>query len=251
MNATVPPAARIVGLHKAFGDNRVLQGVSATFPAGRCTFVVGPSGTGKSVLVRHLVGLLRPDDGEVFLHGQRVDTLPEADLLEVRKRCVYVFQHPTLFDSMNVRDNVALVIKYHLGLDPRQSRARADEQLQRMGLGRLADARPTRLSAGDQKLVSLARALALEPRTLILDEPTTGLDPYAAFQLDQQVEALAETGVTLLIISHDLRSIHRLADDVLFLFRGRVRLHDANERFFASDDPVVRQFVTGSTEGEI
>jgi phospholipid/cholesterol/gamma-HCH transport system ATP-binding protein len=244
-------AARVVGLKKSFDDNHVLRGVDAVFPAGRCSFVVGPSGTGKSVLVRHLVGLLQPDSGEVFLGDERVDTLAEEDLLELRKKCVYVFQHPTLFDSMTVSENVAVVMKYHLGLTVEAAQVKADEQLRKMGLGRLTRSKPTRLSSGDQKLVSLARALALEPDVLILDEPTTGLDPHAAYKLDQQIEVLAETGVTLLIISHDLRSIRRLADDVLFLFGGHVRFHGPVDDFFASTDAVVSQFVTGSVEGEI
>lgn len=245
------PAARVVGLHKSFAENHVLRGVDAAFPKGKCSFVVGPSGTGKSVLVRHIVGLLQPDSGEVYLGEGRVDTLAEQELLELRRRCVYVFQHPTLFDSMTVSENVAVVMKYHLGLTPEAAQARADEQLGRMGLGRLTRSRPTHLSAGEQKLVSLARALALEPEVLILDEPTTGLDPHAAYKLDQHVEGLAETGVTLLIISHDLRSIRRLADEVLFLFQGRVRFHGEADGFFASSDPVVHQFVSGSVEGEI
>ncbi len=245
------PAARIVGLEKSFGDNHVLRGVDATFPAGRCSFVAGPSGTGKSVLVRHLVGLLQPDRGEVYLGKNRVDLLSEEELLELRKRCVYVFQHPTLFDSMTVSENVAVVMKYHLGLTPEAAEVKANDQLVKMGLGRVTRSKPTRLPSGDQKLVSLARALALEPDVLILDEPTTGLDPNAAYKLDQQVEVLLETGVTLLIISHDLRSIRRLADDVLFLFDGRVRFHGSADDFFDSNDSVVRQFVTGSVEGEI
>lgn len=245
------PAARVVGLEKSFDDHPVLCGVDAAFPAGRCSFVVGPSGTGKSVLVRHLVGLLRPDGGQVFLGDSRVDTMSEDELLELRKRCVYVFQHPTLFDSMTVGENVAVVLKYHLGLSPEAALTRADVLLREMGLGRHTKSKPARLSSGDQKLVSLARALALKPEVLILDEPTTGLDPHAAYKLDQQVEVLAQTGVTLLIISHDLRSIHRLADEVLFLFGGQVRFHGAADSFFTSNDNVVRQFVTGSVDGEI
>jgi phospholipid/cholesterol/gamma-HCH transport system ATP-binding protein len=251
MTPKTPPlkvAAEVTGLHKSFGENHVLRGIDAVFHKSRCTFVVGPSGTGKSVLVRHLVGLLKPDRGEVFLGQTRVDSLSETALLELRKKCVYVFQHPTLFDSMTVAENVALVIKYHMGLGPEEALVKAEGRLRNMGLGRLMNSRPPRLSSGDQKLVSLARALALEPDVLILDEPTTGLDPYAALKLDQQVEALAETGVTLLIISHDLRSIHRLADEVLFLYQGRVHFYDGARAFFASKDPIIRQFVTGSAD---
>lgn len=243
--------ARLVGVHKSFGDNHVLQGVSLELKARRCTFIVGPSGTGKSVTVRHIVGLLHPDRGEVFYENLRVDTMPEDKLYELRKRCVYVFQHPTLFDSMTVLQNVALVTKYHLGLKSAQAEEAAMVQLEKMGLKNQAKTMPLELSTGEQKLVSLARALALSPETLVLDEPTTGLDPYAAYELDQQVATLLKTGVNLLIISHDLRSIERLADEVVFLLKGKVRAHTTRENFFSSKDPAVYQFVHGLVDGEI
>jgi phospholipid/cholesterol/gamma-HCH transport system ATP-binding protein len=240
-----------VDVHKAFGEHQVLTGVTLDLYPGRCTFIIGPSGTGKSVMVRHLVGLHAPDAGEIYYEEERVDTLSETQLLELRKRCVYVFQHPTLFDFMTVLQNVALVTKYHLALKPEEADRVAAQQLDKMGLSHHAQSRPTELSAGEQKLVSLARALALNPRTLILDEPTTGLDPYAAYKLDQQVLSLIKTGVTLFIISHDLRSIERLADDVVFLLKGKIRYYGPKAGFFGSRDPAVRQFVEGRTDGEI
>jgi len=169
----------------------------------------------------------------------------------LRKRCVYVFQHPTLFDSMSVLKNVSLVIKYHRGLRSQAAEKIAAAELERLGMSHLGPLPPPQLAAGDQKMVSLARALSLEPETLILDEPTTGLDPYAAQELDGHTARLKERGVSLVVISHDLRSIRRLADDVVFLFAGGVRFHGPADDFFNSTDPVVRQFVTGSVEGEI
>jgi phospholipid/cholesterol/gamma-HCH transport system ATP-binding protein len=243
--------ARLKDVHKSFGSNHVLQGINLSLTAGRCTFVVGPSGTGKSVLVRHIVGLLFPDSGEVYYQDTRVDELSEEALFQLRKKCVYVFQHPTLFDSMSVLDNVALVSKYHLDVSTDKAGERALAELQRMGLAHLADSRPTELAMGEQKMVSLARALALDPETLILDEPTTGLDPYAAYKLDQQTANLTESGATLLVISHDLRSIHRLAHEVVFLFKGKVRFQGPKDDFFSSTDNVVRQFVEGRVDGEI
>jgi len=244
-------AARLVNVSKSFGEHDVLKSVSLEIPTSRCTFVVGPSGTGKSVMVRHIVGLLRPDSGEVYYQDARVDTLPEERLYDLRRRCVYVFQHPTLFDSMSVLQNVSLVIRYHTSHTPAQADALALEQLSRMGLESRAQSRPNELSGSEQKAVSLARALALQPETLILDEPTTGLDPYAAFELDNHTGRLAQTGMTLIIISHDLRSIRRLAHDVLFLLHGHVRFHGPARDFFASTDLAVRQFVEGRVEGEI
>jgi phospholipid/cholesterol/gamma-HCH transport system ATP-binding protein len=238
-------------LEKSFGDNRVLRGVSVEIQRGHCTFVVGPSGTGKSVLVKHFVGLLRPDAGEVFYDGNRVDQLPERELFEIRKRCVYVYQHPTLFDSMSVLENVSMVIRHHYGVNKKKADKMALDQLERLHIGDFATSRPHELAAGAQKMVSLARALSLKPETLILDEPTTGLDPYAAMELDQLVAGLEEEGMTLIIISHDLRSTQRLADEVIFLLDGKVRQKSSKEGFFASEDPAVYQFVNGLTEGEI
>jgi len=245
------PIARLVDIHKSFGDNYVLKGVDLTIAAGRCTFIVGPSGTGKSVTVRHIVGLLRPDEGEVFYKDEQVDRMSNDKLFELRKRCVYVFQHPTLFDSMTVLQNVALVTKYHLGLKREETERIALAQLAKMGLERQAATMPLELSTGEQKLVSLARALALNPETLILDEPTTGLDPYAAFELDRQVSTLLDSGVNLIIISHDLRSIERLAEEVVFLVNGKVRVHAPCKEFFSSSDPAAYQFVHGLVDGEI
>ncbi len=245
------PVARLIGVDKSFGSHTVLAAVTLELPAGRCTFVAGPSGTGKSVLVRHLVGLLRPDAGEVWYRDLRVDQLDEQALLVLRRKCVYVFQHPTLFDSMSVAENVALVVKYHKGVKARVAESLARAQLERMGLSRLADARPPELPSGEQKLVSLARALALEPETLILDEPTTGLDPYAAFEIDAHVRQLKEQGVTLLVISHDLQSIRRLADEVVFLFDRQVRYQGGMQGFFEANDPVLDQFVHARVHGAI
>lgn len=243
--------ARTHNLSKSFETNDVLQGVSVEFSRGRTTFVVGPSGTGKSVLVKHLVGLLRPDAGEVYYDDVRVDLAPERELFELRRRCVYVYQHPTLFDSMSVLENVSVVVRHHYDLGKKEADRLALARLDGLGIADYALSFPRELATGTQKMVSLARALALKPETLILDEPTTGLDPYAAFELDQLVAGLEEEGMSLIIISHDLRSIQRLADEVIFLLHGNVRLKCSKADFFAPTDPAVHQFVNGLTEGEI
>lgn len=241
--------AQVENLHKSFGDHKVLNGISAYFVEHRCTFVAGPSGTGKSVLVRHLVGLLHPDSGTVHYRDQRVDELSERELYQLRRKCVYVFQHPTLFDSMSVLENVSLVVRHHFGGRKRKADGIAMAQLEELGMEGKALVQPGALSAGEQKMVSLARALALQPETLILDEPTTGLDPYAARELDRLVDGLSGKGMSLIIISHDLRSMRRLADDVLFLVGGKVRLALPSQQFFASQDPAAHQFVNGLVEG--
>ncbi len=237
--------ARVVDLHKSFGENRVLTGVSVAFPANSCTFIAGPSGTGKSVLVRHLVGLLKPDSGEVYYDDQRVDPMTEAQLLQVRKRCLYVFQHPTLFDSMSVLENISLVLRFNMALSKREADEMAEAQLQALGLAHRLHTSPGHLPQGEQKLVSVARALALKPETLILDEPTTGLDPFAAEQLDGVCATLSGAGRTLLIISHDLQSIRRLASQVIFMHRGKLHFQGTPEQFFGSADPILSGFTAG------
>ena len=179
--------ARFVGVRKAFGSNRVLDGIDLTLPKGGTTFIVGPSGTGKSVLVKHLVGFIQPDAGEIWYDDQPIHALDEEALRAVRRRCVYVFQHPTLFDAMTVEDNVRLVIQQHRRLGVAEQRSEVQRALARLGIDGVADQSPRTLSSGEQKLVSIARAMAMEPETLILDEPTTGLDPEAARSLDRLV----------------------------------------------------------------
>lgn len=248
---TTPFIAEVRNLHKAFGAQTVLQGVSLGFAKDRCTFIAGPSGTGKSVLVRHLVGLLKPDSGEVYYDSNRVDILNESDLLKLRRRCVYVFQHPTLFDSMSILENVSLVLRYHFRMPKSQADAQAEVELKALGLSNRLLELPSHLPQGEQKLVSVARALALKPETLILDEPTTGLDPFAAQQLDDVVGSVVGSGRTLLVISHDLQSIRRLAHQVAFLHKGLLRFHGPTSHFFANHDPILQGFVAGDPETPI
>ena len=248
---TTDAVARFVGVEKSFGANHVLDHVDLIIPRGGTTFIVGPSGTGKSVLVKHVVGFLRPDSGEVWYRDQAVHDLGEDDLRDVRRRCVYVFQHPTLFDSMTVEDNVRLVIQQHRRLGLAEQRSQALQALDRLGISGAAGQFPRTLSGGQQKLVSIARAMAMEPETLILDEPTTGLDPAAARRLDALVTAGRHEDSELIVISHDLRSIEMMADRVVMLLKGRVHFQGSREEFFGSSDPAVVQFVAGNADGPI
>lgn len=239
-----PPVARLINVHKAFGDQKVLNGVTLNFAFGRCTFIAGPSGTGKSVLVRHLVGLLTPDIGEAWYGDSRVDQMTPDALFQLRRRCVYVFQHPTLFDSMSVLENVSLIIRYHSQISKSDADKLAYDSLASLGLETVVDELPSHLSQGTQKRVSVARALALQPETLILDEPTTGLDPLAAYQIDQLVASLNEQGRTILIISHDIKSIRRLADDVIFMYEGQPLYAGQSEGFFSNGSSVIQNFIS-------
>lgn len=251
MDGMNDPIARFVGVEKSFGANRVLDGIDLVLPSGGTTFIVGPSGTGKSVLVKHLVGFIQPDAGEIWYRDAPIHDLGEEALRAVRRRCVYVFQHPTLFDSMTVEDNVRLVIQQHQSLGVAEQRREVQRALGRLGIEDVADQSPQTLSSGEQKLVSIARAMAMDPQTLILDEPTTGLDPEAARRLDALVKASLREESELIVISHDLRSIELMADQVVMLLGGKVHFQGTREAFFASSDPAVAQFVAGSSEGPI
>ncbi|MFH1530654.1 MAG: ATP-binding cassette domain-containing protein [Pseudomonadota bacterium] len=243
--------ARFVGVEKTFGDHRVLDGIDLVLPRGGTTFIVGPSGTGKSVLVKHLVGFISPDAGEIWYGDVPVHRLDEEALRAVRRRCVYVFQHPALFDAMTVEDNVRLVIQQHRDLGVAEQRREVFATLERLGIDGVADQSPRTLSSGEQKLVSIARAMAMDPETLILDEPTTGLDPEAARRLDGLVTASLRGESQLIVISHDLRSIELMADRVVMLLGGKVHFQGSRAAFFTSTDPAVAQFVAGSAEGPI
>lgn len=238
------------GLHKAFGSKVVLDGVDLEVAEGECFFIIGASGVGKSVLIKHLVGLLRPDAGDIYLDGQEVSRLTEEQFYEVRKKCAMVFQNSTLFDSMTCAQNVALPLRMHKNLSLRDAMREAHRRLDQVHMRRFADAYPAELGDGMRKRVAIARALTLDPRYVLFDEPTTSLDPVNARRVDQMIRELSdEIGVTSIVVSHDLVSIFTVADRIAMLYKGRVRMLGTPDEFRRCDDPVVRQFVTGQAEG--
>jgi len=217
---------------------------------GSVLFVIGKSGAGKSVLVKHLVGLIRPDSGTIRFEGEDITGWRERDFYPLRRRCAMVFQHSTLFDSMSLVENVALPIRKHLGRSHRESLAAAREKLRLVEMERFAEKSPAEIGDGLRKRVAIARALTLNPEYVVFDEPTTGLDPVNAVRVDRLIRRLSdETGVTSVVVSHDLRSIFGIADRVVMLYQGRVRLDGPPEAFRESEDPVVHQFVNGLAEG--
>jgi len=237
-------------VRKAFGPKVVLDDVSLDVGDGEIFFVIGGSGVGKSVLIKHLVGLLRPDAGEIWLDGQEVTRLGEAELFPVRKRCAMVFQSSTLFDSMSCVENVALPLRMHKKLSMKHALAEAEERLAQVHMLPFARRFPAELGDGMRKRVAIARALTLEPRYVLFDEPTTSLDPVSARRVDQMIRELKETlGVTAIVVSHDLESIFSTADRIAMLYKGRVRIVGRPEDIRRTDDPVVRQFVEGRAEG--
>jgi phospholipid/cholesterol/gamma-HCH transport system ATP-binding protein len=235
---------------KSFGEKAVLAGVSFDVADGEVFFIVGASGVGKSVLIKHLIGLLRADAGEIWLDEEEVSQLSEQQMYPVRKRCAMVFQHSTLFDSMNCVDNVALPLRKHLKLKPADARERAMELLQRVRMQDFAARYPAELGDGLRKRVAIARALTLEPSTVLFDEPTTSLDPVSARRVDALIRELSDNlGVTSVVVSHDLTSIFSIADRIAMLYQGHVRLLGTPDEFRASPDAIIQQFINGRADG--
>lgn len=240
---------RFVDIWKSFGTKDVLQGVNLTVGKGQIIFIVGSSGAGKSVLVKHLVGLIRPDRGRVFLDDADVTDLDEAALYPVRKRCAMVFQNATLFDSMTLLENVALPIRKHKRVSQRQAAAAAMEKLEVVGMAQFAHQHPAAFGDGMRKKVAIARALTLDPEYMIFDEPTTGVDPISARLVDQVIIDLAQHQVTSVVISHDLRSIFGVADRIAFLYKGQFLLDGTRQDFRRSQDEIIQQFIQGRADG--
>lgn len=233
---------RFSDVRKSFNGLQVLTGLSAEIPLNQVTFVVGRSGSGKSVLCRLAVGLLRPDSGQVELMGKRVDLLPERALVALRRQVPYVIQGPALLDWLTVRQNVALARRG-------ATRTQVDDVLARVGLTPLADRYPPGLGPGVQKRIAIARALVLEPRYLLFDEPTTGLDRRAARQVNAEIRALKSSGLGALVVSHDYGSLGEVADGVLGVADGQAAFHLSPQAFFASDHPAARALL-GPAGGE-
>ncbi|MCA9606429.1 MAG: ATP-binding cassette domain-containing protein [Sandaracinaceae bacterium] len=241
---------RFENVRKAFGSKVVLEDVGFEVGSGECFFIIGASGVGKSVLIKHLIGLLRPDGGSIYLDGEEVSRLTEKEFFSVRKKCAMVFQNSTLFDSMTCAENVALPLRKHKRLGAKAALKEALERLDTVHMREFANAYPPELGDGMQKRVAIARALTLDPRYVLFDEPTTSLDPVSARRVDQMIRELCdEVGVTSIVVSHDLRSIFGIADRICMLYKGHVRMLGTPEDFQTTDDPVVQQFINGRAEG--
>jgi len=237
-------------IHKSFGSRAVLSDVTFDARDGEVLFIIGASGVGKSVLIKHLVGLLSPDQGEIWLDGEEISKKDEIAMYPVRKKCAMVFQHSTLFDSMTCVENVSLPLRKHKGLSARDARAEARRRLKIVHMEEFADRYPAELGDGMRKRVAIARALTLDPRHVLFDEPTTSLDPVSARRVDQLIAELSRTlGVTSIVVSHDLASILSIANRVVMLYKGKVRLIGTPDEFRASSDGVVRQFIRGDATG--
>ena len=236
---------RFVDVHKSFGEKVVLDGFSLEVPDGLTTVLLGYSGTGKSVALKHIVGLLEPDEGHVEVDGRIVEDLSRDDLALLRGRIGYVFQFAALFDSLTIGQNVGLALARR-GLMPDAVTRRVAESLAMVGLEEAIDLYPAELSGGMRKRAGIARAMALRPDYILYDEPTTGLDPVTSAVIDNlMLQAKRELGVTALMVTHDLRSAFTVGDRIAMLYDGRIRQVGSVDEIRATTDPVVRQFIEG------
>jgi phospholipid/cholesterol/gamma-HCH transport system ATP-binding protein len=233
-------------VHKAFGPKKVLRGFSLQVNEGETMVIIGYSGTGKSVAIKHIVGLLEPDEGEVWVDGLRVDQLSRKDLYPLRGKIGYVFQFAALFDSMTIGENVAMGLRKQGELSEKEIVARVDEALRLVDLPDVQNRMPAELSGGMRKRVGIARAIALRPKYILYDEPTTGLDPVTSATIDQLMVRMREQlGVTGIVITHDMRSAYTVGTRIAMLYEGRVHAVGTVDEIQHSTDPLVRQFVEG------
>jgi phospholipid/cholesterol/gamma-HCH transport system ATP-binding protein len=235
------------GLHKRFGKNRVLRGVDLDIAHGGITTILGGSGTGKSVMLKHMIGLLRPDEGQIFVEGRDVTGLSERGWVEVRRRFGYVFQGAALFDSLSVYDNLAYPLREHRKWPRERIDERVAQCLESVGLEGIESQMPAELSGGMRKRVGVARAIALEPSAILYDEPTTGLDPANSRRIGELIQSLRERlDVTSAIVTHDLALCFAISDRVVLLEEGRIIASGSVAEMLASEHPSVKEFLAGS-----
>ncbi len=236
-------------LKKKFGPLPVLQGVNFTIKSGEAITIIGVSGGGKSVLLKHLVGLVTPDSGEVLIDGQNIAGMDERELLPIRRKFGMLFQGAALFDSMTVEENVAFVLNREGKMSPAEIAERVAEVLEMVGLAGIEKKKPAELSGGMRKRVGLARAVIYRPQILLYDEPTTGLDPIASDTIDQLIiRVVQKLSVTSIAVTHDMRSARRIGQRILMLHQGRIYADKTPEEIFKSQDPVIYRFVNGISE---
>jgi len=237
---------RFAGVEKSFGTNRVLTGVDLDVLLGETLVVLGGSGSGKSVLLRHAIGLIRPDAGEVYVDGTRVSDLDEEELVEVRKRVGMLFQGGALFDSMNVFENVAFSLREHTDLPEEEIRERVREKLALVELEGVEEKMPSELSGGMKKRVALARSIALEPQGILYDEPTTGLDPITAMSVNELIRSMQrQLQVTSVVVTHDIQSARVIGDRIAFLCDGRINFVGDFESARRSGEERLLAFLAG------
>lgn len=236
-------------LKKSFGTHKVLDGVNFRIEKGESVVIIGRSGGGKSVLLKHLIGLLTPDAGEVYIDGENIVGMNERNLLRIRHNFGMLFQGAALFDSMTVAENVAFAFRRNRSMTPKEISAKVAEVLEMVDLPGIEKKKPAELSGGMKKRVGLARAIIYQPQIVLYDEPTTGLDPIASDSIDQLILRVRDRlAVTSVVVTHDMRSARRLGQRILMLHEQRIYRAGTAEEIFASEDPVVKRFVEGVSD---
>ncbi|NWF98786.1 MAG: ABC transporter ATP-binding protein [Nitrospirae bacterium] len=242
----------IIDLHKAFGNHHVLKGVNLKVEKGESMVVIGGSGSGKSVLLKHIIGILKPDKGNILIDGTDITKLNERELYEIRKKFGMLFQMAALFDSLTVWENVGFALTRQKKMSDEDVRKIASEKLRLVGLAGVEDLMPSELSGGMKKRVGLARAIAHEPEILLYDEPTTGLDPIMADAInDLIIEMKNKLSVTSVAITHDMNSAYKIADRIAMLYDGKIIGTGSPDEIRNTGDPIIKQFITGSAYGPI
>jgi phospholipid/cholesterol/gamma-HCH transport system ATP-binding protein len=241
-----------IDVYKAFGRNRVLNGLNLGVPEGSITVVLGPSGTGKSVLIKHLIGLMFPDNGDVLVHGRSVPGRRRSELFEMRRNFGILFQDGALFGSMNLYDNVAFPLREQTNKREDEIREIVMQRLEEVGLTDAVDRMPAELSGGMRKRAGFARALVLEPQIVMFDEPDSGLDPVRTALLCDLIRKIhGEHGGTYIVITHDIASARRLGEYIAVLWKGQIVESGDAGRMFNSENPFVRQFLSGDSDGPL
>lgn len=233
-------------VHKVFNGLLVHRGINLSIKEGEIVSLIGSSGSGKTVLLKEVIGLLRPDKGAIFVMGRNVAALNEKSLLEIRKNVGLVFQGSALFDSLTVFDNIAYPLREHLGLGKKEIRERVAETLHLVGLDGVEGKMPAELSGGMKKRVAVARAIATNPKIMLYDEPNTGVDPINARKINELILGLREKlGVTSMVVTHDMQSVKMVTDRIAMLYDGKIVAEGTWKNFEESEDPFIREFMTG------
>jgi len=245
-------AIEFIDVHKAFGRNAVLRGLNMGLPEGMISMILGPSGTGKSVCIKHIVGLLYPDEGDIIVHGESVPNLPDDELFEMRKKFGVLFQDGALFGSMNLFDNTAFPLRQHTDKSDEEVSEIVNRRLREVGLADAGEKMPNELSGGMRKRAGFARALVLDPDIVLFDEPDSGLDPVRTALLCELIQEVhAENGGAYIVITHDIASARRVAEHISVLWKGRIVESGPAEELFNSDNAFVRQFLSGESHGPL
>jgi len=240
----------LIDVHKSFGTQKVLDGLNLEIVDGQTTVIIGKSGGGKSVLLKHIIGLLKPDSGRVMVDGTDITGLNDKNLNEIRKKFGMLFQEAALFDSMNVAENVAFPLREHTKMKEREIRDIVKERLAAVGLPGVEQKMPSELSGGMRKRVGLARALAMHPQIILFDEPTTGLDPVMTEAINELIITTQKNfDLTCVVISHDIQSIFEVGHRIAMLYEGKIIEYGEPDDIKKSDNPVLTQFLSGSLDG--